>query len=547
MNVVLTGKNYYITLQKVIKHEIKNNYNIKCIKFLDKDILIELLDDNVSISMRHINKEFYDDKELIKKIAKFDSECLKFIDNSLSKDKRFILDILHINKWCSHHINPILANNYEIASIIVVSNASHLLSNSKFRNNKKLARQSIMSYPSTFKYFGDKIKNNKSIVEMAINKNFYNYVYISERLKKDVNIAIDVVLRNRSSYNDLLNFELKINEKVFTNYINKWDCKYNIYIYDIIKCHKNLALLFIEKFGVGFSKLSEELRDDIDIFNIAIEKNPSIFEFASERIKNIEWLVKPIVYNNPYIYKDCPDIIKNNKEIIFHVAKNYPESWKHLPDDYKNNREIIKLCLNKCNNMPIMFDWCKDDEELVNIALKSYESAYNIGRYISNRLRDKKYIAVKLAIYDIDAIYAINNELLADYDVALRLVISRPSNLRNNIIMRYKDNYEFVKKAMIRGKNFDVLLYASYRIINIKELILMAMELNPDNFYYAGRNLKNDYDMVMYAVKIDGTLLRHASKRLRNNIEIVTQAYISSPYESIKYAGITLKNNKVFI
>ena len=72
MNVVLTGKLYYITLQKVIKHEIKYNYNIKCIKFLDKDILIELLDDNVLICMRHINKEFYEDKELIKKIAKFD-------------------------------------------------------------------------------------------------------------------------------------------------------------------------------------------------------------------------------------------------------------------------------------------------------------------------------------------------------------------------------------------------------------------------------------------------------------------------------------------
>jgi len=62
--------------------------------------------------------------------------------------------------------------------------------------------------------------------------------------------------------------------------------------------------------------------------------------------------------------------------------------------------------------------------------------------------------------------------------------------------------------------------YLDSSLTNNKEVVLVAVKLDPNNLMFASDELKDDYDVVSLAVKIDANTIQFASDRLKNDLTI---------------------------
>jgi hypothetical protein len=141
--------------------------------------------------------------------------------------------------------------------------------------------------------------------------------------------------------------------------------------------NKELVLRII-KHGIYFKKISIKLKDDIDIANVAIEYNPSLYKFISSRLKKDHNIIKKCIDKDISIINDIPIIIINNKpdylyniefinkiiystetlseRVILFLKKDYPINYDSLILAIKiMDLEVIKFLLQKCKLSSLLY------------------------------------------------------------------------------------------------------------------------------------------------------------------------------------------------
>ena len=145
-----------------------------------------------------------------------------------------------------------------------------------------------------------------------------------------------------------------------------------------------------------------------------------------------------------------------------------------------------------------------------------------------------------------DEIYVLGKILDGKYD------FSKLSN-------KFKDNKEFMLQAINNqdighrlkidreGKaevEDSIIKYASQNLRNDKDIVLKAIEKNPDALEFASKELQDNDMVVRRAIlNYNTTALQFASDRLKNNFDIVKTAVQMNP-EVLKFASKELRNNE---
>ena len=129
---------------------------------------------------------------------------------------------------------------------------------------KKLAdpvkvREMINKNPWYISYVSESARNNYEIMKECIVKEPKTYKYASPKLKTNINLAKTLLLR-RGSFN-LLSRNIRNN--------------------------KEIAILAVKFSHINYRHLTKNLKDDDEIFEIAVKLNKEAVNYASERLRAI--------------------------------------------------------------------------------------------------------------------------------------------------------------------------------------------------------------------------------------------------------------------
>jgi hypothetical protein len=109
---------------------------------------------------------------------------------------------------------------------------------------------------------------------------------------------------------------------------------------------------FLSRFKAGkyFDRVSERLRDDEEFMEeLLFEEDPSLFKYASLRIRSIRSFAMEAVQMEGSNMEFLPDAFKDDEEIAL-AALDYIDgiAWYHLSNRLKQDQDFIEKALIKC-------------------------------------------------------------------------------------------------------------------------------------------------------------------------------------------------------
>ena len=293
----------------------------------------------------------------------------------------------------------------------------------------------------------EELRNDKLFVLMAVNHNSKYYQKISDELKYDKQIIYNAVM-------------------------NDYNCNCLEYIPTEYKKNKEFMKKCIKYNGCNIRFASNELKNDIELVNLSIEKE----------------------YNNGLEY--LSDYYQDNEEFIKPLLNKYPRCFEYISKRLQNKKEIIMLCIEKLKE------------------LKPNDNYNKILSIINDKNKNDKNIFLPLVSMNGSDISYISNDLALDKDIVYSAIKQNPTS------------YKYIDKSFFNNKEFILLCLVDSEYSNGYD------EENYEDFLEdLDEKFKDDKDIVIASLKKCCKNIIHCSKRLRNDKDVILTAINNSYYD----------------
>jgi hypothetical protein len=189
---------------------------------------------------------------------------------------------------------------------------------------------------------------------------------------------------------------------------------------------------------------SEKLRDDEEIVRISLSNNPNIFRKISNRLKDNDDIALKAITVNGFDYSLISDRLKNRPDFARIALIKYPHNFEIIPEKIRNDESFLRAAIEK--NGDIMM-------------------------YAPAKLKDDKALALKAiaAAKTVSTVSDLSKRLLDDDEVF------RAAMLKNQTFFRYFSTRIQNDKALISW----FLNHCQYVVMCFDSLPL-AMQQNPE-------------------------------------------------------------------
>ena len=261
---------------------------------------------------------------------------------------------------------------------------------------------------------------------------------------------------------------------------------------------------------------SQNLRNDKDIVLKAIEKNPDALEFASDRLKDDDMVVRRAILNyNTTALQFASERLKNNFDIVKTAVQMNPEVLQFASKELRNNEDIVKEAV------------AYDTQYFKFAGDKIKENFPTVEKFTEKILYDNKEFALNKLQYTMSNFNSVSDRLKNDKEF-IGEVVARWRNTFEFIPDKFKDDKEIVLKAM---KTDGISLeFVSDRLKEDKEVVMTAVKNNWKALEFAPDKFKDDKDIIMEVVKQNGKALKLASENMQKDREIVLASITSTRY-----------------
>jgi hypothetical protein len=202
-----------------------------------------------------------------------------------------------------------------------------------------------------------------------------------------------------------------------------------------------------------FDSISNELKDDIDVGKIIMEKNPEKFKFLSEKLRD-------------------------NKEFGIKAVKKSPPLYNVLSERLKIDNDILKIT---------------DFTEVIG-------PSYNLKKKI-----DKPKILSMLKIlgrydsFNVNILINVTDDVLNDKKIIIKTI--RLSKMSYESIPNHLKKDDDVIETLIKNKKFDNSDLIKYLPGYNKNIALLTMRYHPDIYPHLHSDFKNDKQVILAALK----------------------------------------------
>ena len=258
------------------------------------------------------------------------------------------------------------------------------------------------------------------------------------------------------------------------------------------------------------SMMSYVWRNDEDVVRAAIKKCPDALEFASQRLKSNEKFILTFDCADTFFisYID-EDLKKSSKKIALKILKNcvvdkYIEEFYlgDISDELLNDEDVLYAVLKRCPNALLQIN-----KRISSKIKKSKKFKDNILGWIEKAPR-------VIGLFDK---YVNNIELI-------RKLIKDTPQMYFHISEEAQHNEDFInviKFYTLTREEFEEYDYQLPKFLyDRKDVMLVFIMNNLNNFYLLSEDLKNDIEIVEKAILQDYKLLTYVGDKLKKNREM---------------------------
>ncbi|ACT51275.1 DUF4116 domain-containing protein [Methylovorus glucosotrophus] len=376
-------------------------------------------------------------------------------------------------------------------------------------------KKDIYSKKIQFSSLSEEQRGIIDIVNIGISENVSNFQYASDRLRNDKEFIMDHVDDLGTDILQYVSDELK-NDKEFiistlyTHDLDTWFFENNHFefINDKLKDDKEFIMLALEKDTSILQDVSHRLRDDEEVINKVLKFNSDHFIWASDRLQNdYDFITNAYDSGHHILSYAGEDLNDNLKFAEFLISKN--QTIEQISDRLKEDENLSKYAVEKNgSNLEFASPRLQDNEEIVKIAIGS---AINNLEFASDRLRNNPDIAL----------YALEQ------------------NVKQNLEQGYEDLFTSQDKS-------SSLHYTGADLKNDKDFLIKANLISDTALHFASPELQNDKEFVNQLIDAhsgQNEVFRYASDELQKDIDFVKSTIDKSSY-NIRFAHESISNNK---
>ena len=245
---------------------------------------------------------------------------------------------------------------------------------------------------------------------------------------------------------------------------------------------------------------SDESRDDPEVLLAALQQDPQSIRFASDRMRaDLEVALQAVALSGMTLKFLSADL-RDAHEIVLAAVRQDPRSLQFASDGMKADREVALQAVRIFGlYLEFVSPELRDDSMIVRAAV---EQDLRASEFASReRLCD-------LLWFDFDEASDITNRLRADRSCLLRCV-------------------------QLCGMSLEV---ATDDLKDDHEIVLAAVEQDPQSIRFASDRMRADRAMILRVVQLYGLGLEFASNDLKDDLEIILAAFKKDP-QAIKFAS----------
>lgn len=532
--------------------------------------------------IKYASKALLENKSEILGVLKYFPKCLKYLDQ-LKEDQDFVLKLAKINSDSLKYISR------------------------KLKNDEAFIQALIKLNPCFFKYAGKTIKENQSFVENEAKKQpeilKYSYLYEDvkfyvECVKKDLSFinCLDIKYRlDRNFLRKIPDHQFKI--LTFAEDELREDLSFNIEaiqkyelmfedVKETLQSNHEILLEYIKLGKVDvIQKSSKKIQEDVEFAIRCFQIDKNSFQYFSSSVRKSSELTLEVIKDHPENLLSLDPFFRNNISFIFEAIKKNPkvieytefehtdlfleEATKINPDilkytqrgDLRNNKQFFfKVLIHDVTFFKYAGELLSADLAFIRnfilkddgyIVMNTSDAVRNseILKFVSDSVMLNESFIRKLMEYEINPFLHANKALRKNLDFHMKYfprTIFEYTDMKfdfNMLDPQFKDHDEFIFFAA--KYNDQIMSFASERLKDCKELALLAIEvrkakeravfLEDDNSYYYtqylmkteppiayfSKRLQDDEDLFVKSCLIEKKAYFYGSERLKRKCQLL--------------------------
>jgi len=356
----------------------------------------------------------------------------------------------------------------------------------------------------------DNTKNNKDILKLIISESAWEFKNFPDFARDDEEISISAI---------------------------KSDSGCIQYVSERLKADKEIVKLALSSDGGGWNLqyiTSKELLNDKELLKIAISTHDCAFGYVPEELQKDEELIKEAIKGkiNSFSFELFPEKYKDNEALALKAVSDDAGCLQYLSDRLKDNEEVVLIAVKK-RGMYLEYasKRLRDKKEVVLTALQEGGDTSRVNRYMSERFKKDKQIAIATIEYDSRYLDGLDLEVFNDREVIDACLKERQyfyGTSYKYFPLKFKEDRS-ITLSMAKGMDFP-LNEVPKKFKNDEEIVLNAIKDGATNFEFIGTELIKNLEFLKKLYKNEPSILSYMNDELKN--QLFTTRIVSSAHYS---------------
>ncbi len=464
--------------------------------------------------LENLPESLLNDEEFFKQAVKINPLAITFSGEAVKKN-RVIAEIVLAKKGALLEKLGHFQNDLEMAEIAIENhfNAFQFVS-PDLKMNHKLCDLVLQYSPSAIKNFNPSMDDYKKFALLALSKDAQVWKWIDQSLRKDEKFRLDALSFTLSSLN-ILPLEL-LNNKEFFKQAIAINPKAILYGGQEIINSRELAQDALTKDGLLLEHLPK-FQDDDKIVSLAVTSNVLSLEFASDRLKRDERLVKFAIAISPYAFLSVNKFFRLDRDLALSIVSRCGALFFKLSEELQNDREIYLTAI-------------RQNPEIL--------------KPVTRRIYDREILMAALEKDGVFIRYA--DKSLLDKEVILKALERDPLLIKDNCY-DFKSKLDEEMMLFAIKINHHAFTYTHPELLH-RDFILKAIRANYRVFGLIDHSFKLNREFLIEVYKIHPKLSKELLEILnRETLDSIIRAAFDQIIQNVRIHEPRILSTKKFV
>lgn len=279
----------------------------------------------------------------------------------------------------------------------------------------------------------------------------------------------------------------------------------------------------LQKYGYLLKSAPEEIKNNKEYIEIAIQSSFSSIQYISDILKNDKEYILSLVEKYPLVYRHLESTMRDDEMIATLAIEQIGDNLRYGNFKIKNNRSVVIKAIQQNRNSIWFADFeLQTDLEIALLALKK---GVDYSLFDEVLMNNKEFIRQAIQI-DYQAYSKASLAIKSDPEIILQLLDRKTEDpLISWIPVGKRDNGDIAKASMLNNPK-SILYIHSNELKNDKGFILFALDFNNETYHWASNEMKLDTDVILKSLK--NGLKVELNNKIKNNKGLAIEALQAS-------------------